>query len=101
MPCCVHMPMRMNIHVCMFSALEFAPYEPSVLHLVAVMATGQQDAGSWKMLHALLLGVSYRLSGAAWMLSCENRMLHDTYAMKMHVRGHGHVAFKFQSSACV
>ena len=46
MPCCMHMPMRMHIHVCMFSALRFAPYEPSALHLVAVMATGQQDAGS-------------------------------------------------------
>ena len=46
MPCCMHMPMRMHIHVFMVSALAFAPYEPSALHLVAVMATGQQDAGS-------------------------------------------------------
>ena len=101
MPCCTHMPMRMHIHVFMFSALEFAPYEPSVLHLVAVMATGQQDAGSWKILHALLLGVDYRRPGAECMLSCEKRMLHETYTMKMHVHGHGHVAFEFRLSACV
>ena len=55
------MPMRMHIHVRMLSPLRFATYEPSVLHLVAVMATGQQDAGSWKTLNTLPLGVGYRL----------------------------------------
>ena len=53
MLCCAHMPMRMHIHVCMLSSLECGPYEPSVLRPVAVMATRQQDAGSWKTLNAL------------------------------------------------
>ena len=101
MPCCMHMPMRMQIHVCMFSALRFMTYEPSVLRLVAVVATGQQDAGSRKTLHALLLRVDYRLSGAAHMLSRKRCMLHEKNAMQMHVRGHGHAAFEFQLSPCV
>ena len=29
------------------------------------------------------------------MLSRESRMLHEKYAMQIHVRGHGHVAFGF------
>ena len=56
------MPMRMPIHVYMLSAPGFMTYEPSVLYLVAVVATGQQDVGSRKTLHALLLRVDYRLS---------------------------------------
>ena len=59
---CARMPMRMHMHVYMISSLEFMTYEPSVLRLVAVVATGQQDAGSRKTLHALLLRVDYRLS---------------------------------------
>ena len=59
---CARMPMRMHIHVNMLSALGFMTYEPSVLRLVAVVATGQQHAGSRKTLHALLLRVDYRLS---------------------------------------
>ena len=66
-----------------------------MLRLVAVVATRQQDAGSWKTLHVLLLRAVYRLSEAARMLSRESRMLHEKYAMKIHVRGHGHVAFRF------
>ena len=63
-------------------------YEPSVLRLVAVIATGQQDAGSWKTLHVLLLRVVYRLPEAAHMISRKRRMLHGRHAMRIHVRGH-------------
>ena len=98
---CARMPVRMHIHVYMLSALGFMTYEPSVLRLVAVVATGQQDAGSRKTLHALLLRVDYRLSGAANMLSRKRCMLHEKNAMQMHVRGHGHAAFEFQLSPCV
>ena len=59
MLCCAHMPMRMHILLCMLLALGYMPYEPSVLRLVAVMATGQQDACSWKTLHVLLQEVVY------------------------------------------
>ena len=98
---CARMPVRMHIHVHMLSALGFMTYEPSVLRLVAVVATGQQDAGSRKTLHALLLRVDYRLSGAANMLSRKCYMLHEKNVMQMHVRGHGHAAFEIQLSPCV
>ena len=101
MLCCTHMPMRMHIHICMLSSLECRPYEPSVLRLVAVMATRQQDAGSWKTLNALPLRVVYRLSEAAHMPSRKNRMLNGKHAMRIHVRGHGHATFRFQLSPCV
>ena len=96
MLCCAHMPMRMHIHVFMLSSLRYMPYEPSVLRLVAVMATRQQDAGSWKTLNALPLRVVYRLSEAAHMLSRKSRMLNGKHAMHIHVRGHGHATFRFQ-----
>ena len=32
---------------------------------------------------------------AAHMLPHESRMSHEKYAMHIHVRGHGHVAFRF------
>ena len=77
------------------------PYEPSVLRLVAVMATRQQDAGSWKTLNALPLRVVYRLSEAAHMLSRKSRMLNGKHAMRIHVREHGHATSRFQLSPCV
>ena len=43
----------------------------------------------------LLLRAVYRLSEAARMLSHESRMSHEKHAMQIHVRGHGHVAFRF------
>ena len=43
---CARMPMRMHMHVYMISSLEFMTYEPSVLRLVAGVATGQHDASS-------------------------------------------------------
>ena len=76
------MPMPMRILLRMLSALGYMSYEPSVLRLVAVMATGQQDAGSWKTLHVLLLGVVYRLSEAAHILSRKSRTLHGNHAMR-------------------
>ena len=101
MLCCAHMPMRMHIHVCMLSSLRFMPYEPSVLRLVAVMATRQQDAGSWKTLHVLLLRAVYRLSEAARMLSRESRMLHEKYAMQFMCVGMGMSPSDFRLSPCV
>ena len=95
MLCCARMLMRMYIHVFILSPLGCAPYEPSALRLVAVIATRQQDAGSWKTLPVLLLRAVYRLSEAAHMLPHESRMLHEKHAMQIHVRGHGHVAFGF------
>ena len=101
MPCCAHMPMRMHIHVHILWALGCAPYEPSVLRLVAVVATRQQDAGSWKTLHVLLLRAVYRLSEAARMLSRESRMLHEKYAMQFMCVGMGMSPSDFRLSPCV
>ena len=90
MLCCAHMPMRMHIHVFMLPSLDCMPYEPSVLRLVAVMATRQQDACSWKTPNALPLRAVYRLSEAAHKILRKSRMLNGKYSMRIHVRGHGH-----------
>ena len=71
----------MQIHMFMLYSLISVPYKRSVMLLVAVMATRQQDVGSWQTAHALILGVDYQLPEAVRMISHEMRMLYETYTI--------------------
>ena len=94
---------------CAHSAHSIAEGTPGMEQIQVRYASGsfkatvdkEQDAGSWKTLHVLLLGVVYRLSEAAHILSRKSRTLHGNHAMRFHAHGHAHARLRFKLSPCV